>query len=150
MTRDALEHLLHDVTDEELEHLRDAILREEGRRRAALNLSIEAPFPPLVRDEHAERTVMRWAKLLTWLAKDSGFPPATGKRGVSITILHHKDAPPDPQEAGIILQQALVQAGLLGGRTGEWVDATTTRVEPGTVDAIRIQMWEKPGSDAAP
>lgn len=147
MTREALDRLLTTVSDEELEHLRDAILREEGRRRAALNLSIDAPFPPLVLDRGGDADVTRWANLLTWLAKDAGFPPATGKRGVSITITYSGGVPPDPQAAGIVLQKALVQAGLLGGRTGEWVDATTTLLRPGDTDAIHIRMWEKPVND---
>lgn len=143
MTREALERLLEDVTDADLETLRDAILREEGRRRAGLTLTIPGPYPPLVRDEYTDNTVARWASLITWLAKDSGFPPATGKRGVSITITY-AHTPPDPQHATVILQQALVRVGLLAGRTPEWVDATSTLVQPGPVDTITIQMWEKP------
>jgi hypothetical protein len=143
MTREPLERLLEDVTDEELESLRDAILREEGRRRVQLDLTVNAPFPPLARDEEGDMTVTRWAKLITWLAKDTGFPPAERKRGVSIRVTYAQQAP-DPQDAGILLQQALVQAGLLLGRTPEWMDATTTRVEVGDVDAVHIQMWDKP------
>ena len=143
MTREPLEHLLENVTDEELETLRDAILREEGRRRSQFNLTIPAPFPPLVRDDGGESTVTRWASLITWLAKDTGFPPATGKRGVSIRLAY-TDARPDPQSASILLQEALVEAGLLVGRTPEWMDATTTEVEHGEIDAVHLHMWEKP------
>lgn len=148
MTPNALERLLEDVTDEELENLRDAILREEGRRRASFHLTINEPFPPLERGDEPENTVMRWAKLLTWLAKDTDFPPATAKRGVSITLVYRESAP-DPQEASILLQQALVQAGLLAGRTAEWIDVTTTLVESGDAAAVEIKMWEKPVSIAA-
>lgn len=143
MTREALDRLLKDVTDEELETLRDAILREEGRRRANFHLTVDAPYPPLVRDEQTEATVERWARLLAWLAKDKAFPPAEGKRGISIRIVH-TGTPPDPQEASIILQQALVQAGLLVGRMPEWVDATQTQLVEGSEDTIHIEMWEKP------
>jgi hypothetical protein len=144
MTREPLERLLQDVTDEELESLRDAILREEGRRRSWFQLAVEAPFPPLVPDElSAESTVMRWAKLLTWLAKDAEFPPATAKRGVSIRLIYASEKP-DPQAAAILLQEALVEAGLLVGRTPEWMDATTTQVEQAAIDAVHIQMWDKP------
>jgi hypothetical protein len=144
MTREPLERLLHDVTDEELESLRDAILREEGRRRSQFQLAVEAPFPPLQQDEQSsESTVTRWAKLLTWLAKDMDFPPAEAKRGVSIRLTYTSDKP-DPQVAAILLQEALVEAGLLVGRTPEWMDATTTQVEQGEIDAVQIQMWDKP------
>lgn len=143
MTREALDRLLKDVTDEELETLRDAILREEGRRRANFHLTINAPYPPLIRDEQTVSTVERWARLLAWLAKDKDFPPAESKRGVSIRIEHTGSAP-DPHEASIILQQALVQAGLLVGRMPEWVDATQTEIVPGAEDVIHIEMWEKP------
>lgn len=143
MTRDALESLLKDVTDDDLERLRDAILREEGRRRATFHLTVNEPFPPLARDDQPDALIMRWAKLLTWLAKDTDFPLATGKRGVSITLVY-RDRPPDPQEASILLQQAMVEAGLLAGRTAEWVDATVTQLERGEADAVHIQMWEKP------
>ncbi len=147
MAREPLERLLEDVTDEELESLRDAILQEEGRRRVQLDLRIDAPFPPLEAAEEREATVTRWAKLITWLAKDAGFPPAEHKRAVSIRILHPgTDQPPDPQPAGILLQQALVEARLLLGRTPEWMDATTTQIEPGDASAVRIQMWDKPAS----
>jgi hypothetical protein len=140
--------LLATVSDEELESLRDAILREEGRRRLQLELVIEAPFPPLTREEtnRAESVVARWARLITWLAKDAGFPPAEHKRGVSIRFVYAGDKP-DPRAAGILIQQALVQAGLLLGRTPEWMDATTTEVaaaEEGERAAVIIQMWDKP------
>jgi hypothetical protein len=143
MTREPLERLLEDVTDEELESLRDAILREEGRRRVQLDLTINAPFPPLVRDGESDTTVTRWAKLITWLAKDTGFPLAEHKRGVSIRIAYVQQSP-DPHDAGILLQQALVQTGLLLGRTPEWMDATTTQIEQSEADAVHIQMWDKP------
>jgi hypothetical protein len=143
MTREPLERLLQDVTDEELESLRDAILREEGRRRVQLELMISAPFPPLVRGDDSDSTVNRWAKLITWLAKDTGFPPAERKRGVSVRVIY-ADQPPDPQDAGIMIQQALVQAGLLLGRTPEWMDATATQLEAGPADAVHLQMWDKP------
>jgi hypothetical protein len=146
MTREPLERLLETITDEQLESLRDAILREEGRRRVQLNLIISAPFPPLIRDtEGGENLVTRWASLITWMAKESGFSPAERKRGVSLRITHAGPAP-DAQEAGILLQQALVQAGLLLGRTPEWMDATTTEVAPGDVDTVVIQMWDKPAT----
>ena len=146
MTREPLERLLETVTDEELESLRDAILREEGRRRAQLDLIIPAPFPPLARDDDSETTVMRWARLITWLAKDSGFPPAGGKRGVAIRLEYTQDAP-DPHDASILLQQALVQSGLLAGRTPEWMDATAILAEPGDQDVVHLQMWDKPVAD---
>ena len=144
MTREPLDRLLETVTDEELESLRDAILREEGRRRLQLNLVIEAPFPPLVREEDREESVvMRWARLITWLAREANFPPAERKRGVSIKFMYLGESP-DANQAGILIQQALVQAGLLLGRTPEWVDATITEAEPGDRDAVIIQMWDKP------
>ena len=143
MTREPLERLLEDVTDEDLESLRDAILREEGRRRVQFELTINAPFPPLVRSDESDSTVTRWAKLITWLAKDMGFPPAERKRGISIRVVYTQQAP-DPQDAGILIQQALVQAGLLLGRTPEWMDATTTQLEAGQADAVHLQMWDKP------
>jgi hypothetical protein len=143
MTREPLEQLLQDVTDEELESLRDAILREEGRRRVQLDLTIAAPFPPLVLDEETGSTVTRWARLITWLAKDMSFPPAERKRGVSVRVIYARQAP-DPQDAGILIQQALVEAGLLLGRTPEWMDATTTQLEAGPADAVHLQMWDKP------
>ncbi len=147
MTREPLERLLETVTDEELESLRDAILREEGRRRVQLNLTIEAPFPPLVRGEDVreESAVTRWAKLMTWLAKEAEFPPAKGKRGVSIRFIYSNNEP-DIHEASILIQQALVQADLLLGRTPEWIDATSPEAEPGARDAVVIQMWDKPDS----
>lgn len=141
--REPLERLLETVTDEELESLRDAILREEGRRRSYFQLTVPAPFPPLVHDDSGESTVERWARLITWLAKDTNFPSASGKRGVSIRLVYAKEAP-DVRTAGIVLQQALVQAGLLMGRTPEWIDATTTEAVQGEADAVEIQMWEKP------
>ncbi len=143
MTREALDRLLKKVTDEELETLRDAILREEGRRRSNFHLIVNAPHPPLVRDEQAAATIERWARLLVWLAKDTEFPPASGKRGVSIRIVH-SGAPPDVQVASIMLQMALVQAGLLVGRTPEWVDATQTQLVEGPETQIHIEMWDKP------
>jgi hypothetical protein len=143
MTREPLERLLQEVTDEELESLRDAILREEGRRRVQLELTINAPFPPLVRDDESDSTVNRWAKLITWLAKDMGFPPAERKRGVSVRVVYSQQAP-DPQDAGILIQQALVEAGLLVERTPEWMDATATQLEAGLTDAVHLQMWDRP------
>ncbi len=143
MTREPLERLLEDVTDEELESLRDAILREEGRRRVQLELTINAPFPPLVRDDDSDSTVNRWAKLITWLAKDMSFPSAERKRGVAIRVTYTQQGP-DPQDAGILIQEALVQAGLLLGRTPEWMDATATQLEAGQADAVHVQMWDKP------
>jgi hypothetical protein len=143
MTREPLERLLQDVTDEELESLRDAILREEGRRRVELDLMIAAPFPPLVFNDETDSTVTRWARLITWLAKDTGFPPAERKRGVSVRVIYAQQAP-DPQQAGILIQQALVEAGLLLGRTPEWMDATTTQLEAGSADAVHVHMWDKP------
>jgi hypothetical protein len=143
MPRESLALLLENVTDEELESLRDAILREEGRRRAGFQLTIPAPFPPLKHDEQGESTVERWAKLITWLAKDSGFPPAVGKRGIHIRLTCGDQAP-DSKEATILLQEAMVEAGLLVGRTPEWMDATATEVEQGAADSVLIEMWEKP------
>jgi hypothetical protein len=143
MTREPLERLLQEVTDEELESLRDAILREEGRRRVQLELTINAPFPPLVLDDESDSTVNRWAKLITWLAKDMGFPPAERKRGVSVRVVYSQQAP-DAQDAGILIQQALVEAGLLVGRTPEWMDATATQLEAGPTDVVHLQMWDKP------
>jgi hypothetical protein len=147
MAREPLERLLEAVTDEELESLRDAILREEGKRRVQLNLTIDAPFPPLSRDEESEQQVVnRWAKLITWLAKDANYPPAERKRGVSIKVVYTGDEPPSAHEVGIVLQEALVEAGLLLGRESEWIDATTTEIEQGPRDAVIIQMWDKPES----
>jgi hypothetical protein len=147
VAREPLERLLEAVTDEELESLRDAILREEGKRRVQLNLTIDAPFPPLSRDDEDEQHVVtRWAKLISWLAKDANFPPAERKRGVSIKLVYAGDAPPDAHEAEITLQEALVEAGLLLGRESEWVDATITESEHGPRDAVMIQMWDKPES----
>jgi hypothetical protein len=112
-----------------------------------LNLTIDAPFPPLGRDEESEQHVVtRWAKLITWLANDANFPPAERKRGVSIKLVYAGDEPPDAHEAGIVLQEALVEAGLLLGRESEWVDSTTTESEHGPRDAVMIQMWDKPES----
>jgi hypothetical protein len=147
MAREPLERLLEAVTDEELESLRDAILREEGRRRVQLNLTIDAPFPPLSREEGSEENVVtRWAKLITWLAKEADFPPAERKRGVSIKLVYTGDELPDTHEAGIMLQEALVEAGLLLGRESEWVDSTITESERGLRNAVIIQMWDKPDS----
>jgi hypothetical protein len=143
LPREPLERLLEDVTDEELEGLRDAILREEGRRRSHFLLSVPAPYPPLAHGDPDENAVERWARLLTWLAKDLAFPPAAGKRGVSIRLLYTETAP-DAPAATILLQQALVAAGLLVGRVPEWMDATTTEVAQAERDAILIQMWDKP------
>lgn len=143
MPRETLDQLLENVTDAELENLRDAILREEGRRRARFQLTIPAPFPPLVHDEHGESTVTRWARLITWLAKDAGFPPASGKRGVLIRLTYTA-TPPDPKAATILLQEAMVEAGLLVGRTPEWMDTTTTEMQPGDAETVFIQLWEKP------
>ncbi|MBN1680824.1 MAG: hypothetical protein JW966_11075 [Anaerolineae bacterium] len=149
MTREPLERLLATVTDNDLEKLRDAILREEGRRQSQLHLAIKAPYPPLSHDESAEASsVTRWAKLLAWMAKDANIPPASGKRGVSIRLTC-TDEQPDPAEAGILLQEALVEAELLLGRTPEWMDATTTEIEESDTDAVHIDMWEKPVADAA-
>jgi hypothetical protein len=148
MTREPLERLLADVTDEELESLRDAILREEGRRRSQARLSIRAPYPPLSPDaEGRDSTVTRWAKLLAWLAKDANIQPASGKRGVSIQLTHQAGPAPDAHAAGILLQEALVEAGLLLGRTPEWMDATTTQAEQTEMDSVVIELWEKPVTD---
>jgi len=73
------------------------------------------------------------------------FSPAATKRGVSIRLTYTSEKP-DPQAAAILLQEALVEAGLLVGRTPEWMDATTTQVEQGEIDAVYIQMWDKPAS----
>jgi hypothetical protein len=143
MTREPLERLLSTVTDAELESLRDAILREEGRRRSQFRLMINAPYPPLAHDDQDESAVTRWSKLLTWLAKDANVPAATAKRGVSIRLTYTAERP-EPQTAGILLQEALVEAGLLLGRTPEWMDATTTEVSLSETDSVFIEMWEKP------
>ncbi|MBI5961371.1 MAG: hypothetical protein HY866_21710 [Chloroflexi bacterium] len=146
MAREPLDRLLENVSDEELESLRDAILREEGRRRARFQLVITPPFPPLkTSDEHEESTVTRWAKLITWLAKDAGYGPATSKRGVMLRITYALDKP-DGNVATILLHEALIEAGLLIGRTPEWMDATITELEPGEQDTVSIQMWDKPAS----
>jgi hypothetical protein len=145
--RETLEKLLVNVTDEELESLRDAILREEGRRRAQFHLAISAPYPPLTSEEQDRAaSVTRWAKLLEWLAKDAEVPPANNKRVVSIRLTHSADRP-DPQAAAILLQEALVESGLLLGRTPEWMDATTTEIQQADSDAVMIDMWEKPGAE---
>jgi hypothetical protein len=146
MPREPLERLLATVTDAELENLRDAILREEGRRRSQFRLIVKAPYPPLVPEAQGEATVTRWAKLLAWLAKDVDIPPAQGKRGVLIHLTYTADRP-DTQAAGILLQEALVEAGLLLGRTPEWMDATTTEADRGESDSVHIEMWEKPGAE---
>jgi hypothetical protein len=147
MPHESLERLLAMVTDEELESLRDAILREEGRRRTQGKLAIRAPFPPLTAadDEHTS-IVTRWARLLAWLAKDTHVPLAEGKRGVSIRLIVSGDRP-NAQAAGIVLQEALVEAGLLLGRTPEWMDATTTTIDSGDEDRVLIELWEKPVPD---
>lgn len=146
MTRESLERLLADVTDEDLESLRDAILREEGRRRSQFRLAVKEPYPPLDPESPEGGVVMRWSKLITWLAKDSSIPAAQGKRVVSIRLTY-TDQPPDPHRAGIVLQEALVDAGLLLGRTPEWMDATTTQVDRADENAVHIEMWDKPGAD---
>jgi hypothetical protein len=146
MPREPLERLLADVTDDELEHLRDAILQEEGRRRAQFHLAISEPHPPLEPDGEDAALVTRWARLLSWLAKEAGVPPAQAKRGVSIRLVCVGECP-DPHAAGIMVQQALVEAGLLLGRAPEWMDATVTQAEQGDQSVIHIDMWEKPGSE---
>ncbi len=144
MTREPLERLLATVTDEELESLRDAILREEGRRRSQFRLNVRAPFPPLVPDEEGRpATITRWARLLAWLATDVKIPPATGKRGVSVRLTYTGERP-DAPAAGILLQEAVVEAGLLLGRTPEWMDATTTEAVLSEIDSVMIELWEKP------
>jgi hypothetical protein len=146
MTREPLETLLATVTDEELEGLRDAILREEGRRRSQYRLIVKAPYPPLGSEiEQREATVTRWAKLLAWLANDTDVPQAEARRGVAIRLIY-AETRPDPQPAGILLQEALVEAGLLVGRTPEWMDATRPEIRPGDEDMVEIEMWEKPAS----
>ena len=145
MFREPLEDLLAGVTDAELEHLRDAILREEGRRRTQYRLVVPAPYPPLAASlENWDAVVNRWARLLGWLAKDAGIPPAETRRGVSIALAFAGDvAPEDPQTAGILLQEALVEAGFLLGRTPETMDATSTQAVPDEADAVIIEMWDK-------
>jgi hypothetical protein len=146
MSRDPLDRLLENVSDEELESLRDAILREEGRRRARFELTITPPFPPLkTPDDQEESTVTRWARLITWLAKDAGITPANGKRVVLLHITYNGEAP-DPNVATILLQEALIEAGLLIARTPEWMDATITEVVSGDQDSVHIQLWDKPAS----
>jgi hypothetical protein len=146
MAREPLDRLLENVSDEELESLRDAILREEGRRRAHFQLTITAPFPPLkTSGEHEESAVTRWAKLITWLAKDAGYVAATGKRGVMLRITYAQEKP-DSNVATILLHEALIEAGFLVGRTPEWMDSTITEIEPGEQESVYIQMWEKPAS----
>ena len=81
--------------------------------------------------------------MITWLAKDANFPPANHKRGVLIKFIYTVEKP-DTDKAGILIQQALVQTGLLVGRTPEWMDATTTKAESGEREAVLIQMWDKP------
>jgi len=144
-TRETLESLLGNVTDEELDNLRDAILREEGRRRSQYRLNLKAPYPPLSPDDTKDGSpVARWAKLLAWDAKAENVPPAKGKRGVSIRLQYISERP-DGKQAGILLQEALVEAGLLLGRTPEWMDATTTEVNLADQDAVQIELWDKPG-----
>ena len=144
MTREPLERLLENVTDEDLEQLRDAILREEGRRRTQYRLMIRAPHPPLPPEDLGDSIGSRWAKLLAWLAKDQSIPLATNKRAVSIRLTT-TDTAYDAHQSGILLQEALVEAGLLLGRTPEWMDATTTQAEPGEIDTVWIELWDKPG-----
>jgi hypothetical protein len=147
MTREPIERLLENVTEEQLESLRDAILREEGRRRSQFRLVIKEPHPPFVPSGEGEASVTRWAKLLAWLAKDENIPAAKGKRGVSIRLTYTGEKP-DASAAGILLQEALVEAGLLLGRTPEWMDATTTEAELGEGSMVLIEMWEKPGAES--
>jgi hypothetical protein len=147
MTREPIERLLENVTDEQLESLRDAILREEGRRRSQFRMIIKDPHPPFVRSDEGEASVTRWAKLLAWLAKDENIPAAKGKRGVSIRLTYSGEYP-DASAAGILLQEALVEAGLLLGRTPEWMDATTTEAELGEGSMVLIEMWEKPAAES--
>ncbi len=145
MTREPLERLLETVSDEDLEALRDAILREEGRRRSQYRLIVKEPHPPLVPGEDArEDALTRWGKLLAWLAQDAKIPPAEGKRGVSIRLTYAGDRPDDPAAIGILLQEALAEAGLLISRMPEWMDATATEVKHGAEDAIQIELWDRP------
>jgi hypothetical protein len=147
MSRVPIELLLEDVTDEQLESLRDAILREEGRRRSQFRMIIKDPHPPFVPSDEGEASVTRWAKLLAWLAKEESIPAAKGKRGVSIRLTYSGERP-DGSAAGILLQEALVEAGLLLGRTPEWMDATTTELESGEASMVLIEMWEKPAAES--
>ena len=145
MPYEPLEQLLKDVSDEDLESLRDAILTEEGRRRSQYNLVIEAPHPPLVASEPAHATaVTRWARLLSWLAQQHGVPRAAVKRGVSIRVVHAAEDRPDAEAASLMLQEALVEAGLLLGRMPEWMDATHARIEQGAEDSVQIELWDRP------
>ncbi|MBN2303813.1 MAG: hypothetical protein JXQ72_05020 [Anaerolineae bacterium] len=148
MPREPLERLLETVSDEELESLRDAILREEGRRRSQYRLIVKEPHPPLVpeKDQDSDSAVTRWAKLLTWLAKDAKIPRADGKRGVSIRVAF-SGSRPDGQAVGILLQDALVEAGLLIGRMPEWVDATATEVRAAEESSVQIELWDRPVYD---
>lgn len=145
MTREPLERLLETVSDEDLESLRDAILREEGRRRSQYRLIIKEPHPPLIPvEDQDDLAVTRWARLLTWMAKDAGIPPAEGKRGVTMIITYTGSARPDPQAVSILLQAALVDAGLLLGRMPEWMDATATEVRQGDESSVKIELWDRP------
>lgn len=143
MPYEPLERLLANVTDEQLESLRDAILREEGQRRSNHRLVITAPHPPLAVDEDHAAVVTRWAKLLTWLASDIDLPPAHGKRGIAVRLVGGIECP-DTAATAILLQEALVEAGLLLGRTPEWMDATRPVEEAGDAPQIIIDIWEKP------
>jgi hypothetical protein len=143
MPYEPLERLLTTVTDDELESLRDAILREEGRRRSQYQLEVTAPFPPLIPDEARAKTITRWARLLGWLASEQNVPSAEGQRGIAIQLVYASEPPP-ADEAGILLQEALVEAGLLLGRTPEWMAATQTQIEQGATDRVCIEMWPKP------
>ncbi len=151
--RETLERLLATVSDQDLETLRDAILREEGRRRTMFHLNIKMPFPPLAAGEDRASVVTRWARLLAWFAHDLGIPPATGQRGVAIRLAL-AEALPDPEDAAILLEEALVEAGLLMGRMPEWM--TSARVQavveagPDSEASVRIDLWDRVPAEPNP
>lgn len=144
--RETLERLLATVSDHDLETLRDAILREEGRRRTVFHLHVKMPFPPLTAPDERESTVTRWARLLAWMAHDLGIPIADGQRGVAIHLVLTEPLP-DPDSSAILLEEALVEAGLLVGRMPEWMTATRTETEMGDEAAVRIDLWDRAVAD---
>jgi hypothetical protein len=128
--RESLERLLATVSDQDLETLRDAILREEGRRRTMFRLDVKMPFPPLTAPDERESTVTRWARLLAWMAHDLGIPIAEGQRGVTVRLVLTEPLA-DLESTAILLQDALVEAGLLLGRMPEWMTAARIEAESG-------------------
>lgn len=147
--RETLDRLLAMVTDEDLETLRDAILREEGRRSTQFRLSVKMPFPPLdVTSDDRASLISRWARLLAWIAHDHKIPSASERRGVAMHITTPREIA-DPGATTIMLEEALVEAGLLLGRTPEWMTATTLELESGETEVVRIDLWDRVLADVS-